>query len=74
MSYLNHYINHCTLFSFSNGTGIELVDYSFACRELLKGPLYYVVMLMLCSLIFWRDSPVGVVSLSMMCGGDGNNY
>ncbi|XP_028793241.1 probable phytol kinase 1, chloroplastic isoform X1 [Neltuma alba] len=40
-------------------------------RELLRGPLYYVLMLMLCSLIFWRNSPVGVVSLAMMCGGDG---
>ncbi|KAK4279584.1 hypothetical protein QN277_011342 [Acacia crassicarpa] len=40
-------------------------------QELLKGPLYYVLMLMLCSLTFWRDSPVGVICLAMMCGGDG---
>ncbi|KAI3721841.1 hypothetical protein L2E82_32860 [Cichorium intybus] len=40
-------------------------------EELLRGPLYYVLMLILCSLLFWRDSPIGVVSLSMMCGGDG---
>ncbi|KAL7615260.1 hypothetical protein Lser_V15G08189 [Lactuca serriola] len=40
-------------------------------EELLRGPLYYVLMLILSSLLFWRDSPIGVVSLSMMCGGDG---
>ncbi|XP_061368857.1 probable phytol kinase 1, chloroplastic isoform X3 [Gastrolobium bilobum] len=40
-------------------------------RELLKGPLYYVVILMLCALVFWRESPIGVVALAMMSGGDG---
>ncbi|XP_004496158.1 probable phytol kinase 1, chloroplastic isoform X1 [Cicer arietinum] len=40
-------------------------------KELLRGPLYYVVILMLCAVVFWRDSPIGVVSLAMMCGGDG---
>ncbi|XP_024965954.1 phytol kinase 1, chloroplastic isoform X1 [Cynara cardunculus var. scolymus] len=40
-------------------------------EELLRGPLYYVLVLILSSLVFWRESPVGVISLSMMCGGDG---
>ncbi|KAK8647390.1 hypothetical protein V6N13_121130 [Hibiscus sabdariffa] len=40
-------------------------------KELLRGPLYYVVTLMLCTLLFWRESPVGLISLGMMCGGDG---
>nr|GMC53960.1 probable phytol kinase 1, chloroplastic [Ipomoea batatas] len=40
-------------------------------EELLRGPLYYVMVLILCALVFWRESPVGVVSLAMMCGGDG---
>ncbi|KAK1409660.1 hypothetical protein QVD17_36189 [Tagetes erecta] len=40
-------------------------------EELLRGPLYYVLVLILCSIFFWRDSPIGVVSVSMMCGGDG---
>ncbi|RYR37768.1 hypothetical protein Ahy_A09g042656 [Arachis hypogaea] len=42
-------------------------------KELLRGPLYYVLMLMLCALVFWRESPIGVVSLAMMCGGDATN-
>lgn len=40
-------------------------------RELLRGPLYYVVVLVFSTVLFWRDSPVGVMALSMMCGGDG---
>jgi phytol kinase len=40
-------------------------------RELLRGPLYYVVVLVFSTVLFWRDSPVGVMALAMMCGGDG---
>ncbi|XP_022893889.1 probable phytol kinase 1, chloroplastic [Olea europaea var. sylvestris] len=40
-------------------------------EELLRGPLYYVLVLILCAIVFWRDSPIGVISLAMMCGGDG---
>ncbi len=40
-------------------------------REILRGPLYYGVMFVLLTIIFWRDSPVGIVALMMMCGGDG---
>ncbi|KAF8397791.1 hypothetical protein HHK36_016714 [Tetracentron sinense] len=39
--------------------------------ELLRGPLYYVLVLILCATIFWRESPIGMISLAMMCGGDG---
>ncbi|KAE8038718.1 hypothetical protein FH972_011197 [Carpinus fangiana] len=50
---------------------VILLRYFHACRELLRGPLYYVLVLILCALVFWRESPVGVISLAMMCGGDG---
>ncbi|KAK1263829.1 hypothetical protein QJS04_geneDACA009531 [Acorus gramineus] len=40
-------------------------------EELLRGPLYFVMVLMFCALVFWRESPVGIISLSMMSGGDG---
>ncbi|XVE99162.1 hypothetical protein REPUB_Repub03eG0173400 [Reevesia pubescens] len=40
-------------------------------RELLRGPLYYVLILIVCAVLFWRESPVGIISLAMMCGGDG---
>ncbi|KAJ6986745.1 hypothetical protein NC653_020086 [Populus alba x Populus x berolinensis] len=41
-------------------------------RELLRGPLYYALTLILCALVFWRQSPPGVISVAMVCGGDDN--
>ncbi len=40
-------------------------------REILRGPLYYGLVFVAATLIFWRGSPVGVVALMLLCGGDG---
>jgi phytol kinase len=40
-------------------------------KEILRGPLYYGIMFVLLTIIFWKTSPVGMVALLMMCGGDG---
>jgi len=40
-------------------------------KEILRGPLYYGIMFVLMTIVFWKDSPVGIVALMMMCGGDG---
>jgi phytol kinase len=40
-------------------------------RELLRGPLYYVVVMVFCTVLFWRDSPLSIIALAMMCAGDG---
>ena len=40
-------------------------------RELLKGPLYYVLVLLAVTLLFWRQSPIGITVVALMCGGDG---
>jgi phytol kinase len=40
-------------------------------KEILRGPLFYGVMFVALTLIFWKDSPVGIVALMMLCGGDG---
>jgi phytol kinase len=39
--------------------------------ELLRGPLYYVIVLLSVTALYWRTSPVGLVITSLMCGGDG---
>lgn len=39
--------------------------------ELLRGPLYYVLIMVVITTLYWRDSPVGVIALALMCGGDG---
>jgi phytol kinase len=40
-------------------------------REILRGPLYYGIMFVTLTIIFWKDSPVGMTALMIMCGGDG---
>jgi phytol kinase len=40
-------------------------------REILRGPLYYGIMFILLTVLFWKDSPVGITALMIMCGGDG---
>ncbi|MCO5556375.1 hypothetical protein L7F22_009923 [Adiantum nelumboides] len=40
-------------------------------RELLRGPFYYALILSCCTAFFWRDSPVGMTAIAIMCGGDG---
>ena len=40
-------------------------------KELLRGPLYYVIALVLATLTFWRLSPASACAVAAMCGGDG---
>jgi phytol kinase len=40
-------------------------------REILRGPLYYGIVFVLITLIYWKDSLIGIPALMMMCGGDG---
>jgi phytol kinase len=40
-------------------------------REILRGPLYYGIIFVLITLIFWTDSPIGIAALMLLCGGDG---
>ncbi|GAB5030406.1 phosphatidate cytidylyltransferase [Nannochloropsis oceanica] len=39
--------------------------------EVLRGPLIYVIVLLLSTLSFWRESMVGLVAISQMAAGDG---
>jgi phytol kinase len=40
-------------------------------REILKGPLFYGIVFIFLTIIYWLDSPIGIVGLMLMCGGDG---
>ncbi len=40
-------------------------------REILRGPLFYGLVFVVCTIAFWRTSPVGILALMLMCGGDG---
>ena len=40
-------------------------------REILRGPLFYGIMFIALTLIYWKDSSIGIPALMMLCGGDG---
>ena len=40
-------------------------------KEILRGPLYYGIMFVVLTVVYWKDSPIGITALMMMCGGDG---
>jgi phytol kinase len=40
-------------------------------REILRGPLFYGIVFVAITLIYWKDSLIGIPALMMMCGGDG---
>jgi phytol kinase len=40
-------------------------------KEILKGPLYYGVVFVLVTMLFWTESVVGIIALMILCGGDG---
>lgn len=40
-------------------------------KEILRGPLFYGFAFVSLTLIFWRSSPIGIIALMVLCGGDG---
>src|SRR5512137_3044762 len=40
-------------------------------REILRGPLFYGIIFVLMTLLYWKDSPIGMTAVMLMCGGDG---
>lgn len=39
-------------------------------KEILKGPLYYGIVFIFITIVFWKNSPVGISALMLLCGGD----
>ena len=40
-------------------------------REILRGPLIYGLVFVVLTIWFWKDSPIGMTALMLLCGGDG---
>ncbi len=40
-------------------------------REILRGPLFYGIVFVIMTIVYWKDSPMGMTALMLMCGGDG---
>ncbi len=39
--------------------------------EILRGPLFYGIVFVASTLVYWKSSPIGIVALMLLCGGDG---
>lgn len=40
-------------------------------REILRGPLFYGIVFVVMTVLYWKTSPIGITALMLMCGGDG---
>lgn len=40
-------------------------------REILRGPLIYGIAFVVLTVLYWKDSPIGITALMLLCGGDG---
>lgn len=40
-------------------------------KEILRGPLFYGIVFVIMTIVYWKYSPIGVIALMLMCGGDG---
>jgi phytol kinase len=40
-------------------------------KEVLKGPLFYGIAFIVLTILYWKDSPTGIIALMLLCGGDG---
>lgn len=40
-------------------------------REILRGPLYYGIVFVVLTICYWLETPIGIVALMLLCGGDG---
>jgi len=52
-------------------SAVEAMSRSGDRKEILQGPLYYGLAFILITVLFWRNSAVGIVALMTLCGGDG---
>lgn len=40
-------------------------------KEILKGPFFYGVAFVVITILFWKESPIGIIALMILSGGDG---
>eukprot|EP00667_Euglena_gracilis_P012831 EG_transcript_13197 len=54
-----------------NQDAVQAISRQGGRKELLQGPLYYVLVLLVATVVGWRTSLASYVSISLMAGGDG---
>ncbi|HEX2980029.1 MAG TPA: phosphatidate cytidylyltransferase [Anaerolineaceae bacterium] len=52
-------------------SAVQAMSRSGQRSEILRGPLFYGIVFVALTIGFWKENPVGVVALMILCGGDG---
>jgi len=52
-------------------SAVEAMSRSGDRREILRGPLYYGIIFVVVTVLYWLETPTGIVALMLVCGGDG---
>lgn len=55
----------------SDPAAVEAMSRTGDRREILRGPLFYGIVFVVLTVVFWKDSPTGIIALMLLCGGDG---
>ncbi len=50
---------------------VEAMSRSGNPREILRGPLFYGIAFVALTVVYWKYTPIGMIALMLMCGGDG---
>ncbi len=50
---------------------VEAMSRSGDPKEILKGPMIYGLVFVFLTIVFWKDNPLGIIALMILCGGDG---
>jgi phytol kinase len=37
----------------------------------LRGPLFYGIVFVILTIVYWRENAIGITALMLLCGGDG---
>ena len=56
---------------FKDESSVKAMSRSGDRREILRGPLMYGIVFVILTLVFWRNSPLGITALMILCAGDG---
>ena len=59
------------LFRLKDEAAVKAMSRTGDRREILRGPLFYGLVFVAVTLIYWKDSLIGIPALMIMCGGDG---
>jgi phytol kinase len=54
-----------------DSSAVEAMSRTGERKEILRGPLYYGIVFVILTIVFWKNSPIGIVALMLLCGGDG---